>query len=146
MIKKTVTYTDFDGNERTEDLYFNLTKNEMLEMAFEMPEVTDTVGTDPDNVDVDAASRMLVEKLGNAGIVKFIKDLVFKAYGVKSEDGRRFIKSPELSTEFTQTMAYDEFIMSLLSNDEDASEFVKGVIPANMAQQAKKPKKLPVKK
>lgn len=138
MLKKTITYLDFDGNERTEDLYFNMTKNELVELAYDMPDVMNETAGNPDDIDVEAAGAKLLEKLGGAGVMKFIKDLVFKAYGVKSEDGRRFIKDEQLSKEFTQTMAYDEFLMSLMENDGAAAEFVNGVIPAGLTQQAGK--------
>lgn len=134
MLKKTVTYVDFDGNKRTEDLYFNMTRSELLAFSFGMPDVT-TEATDPKSIDIQEAGKKLVEKLGSEGIFNFVTNLVFKAYGVKSEDGRRFIKSEQLSTEFTQTIAYDEFIMDLFSNEMKASEFVNAIIPAEMAKQ-----------
>lgn len=133
MIKRTINYTDFDGNKRTEDLYFNMTKTELTEFALSMP---DGVANEAENVneyDPEIAGKKLVEKLGRYGIFKFIKDLVFKSYGKKSEDGRRFIKSDELSTEFTQTIAYDDFMSELLRDDLKASEFINGIIPAEMA-------------
>ncbi len=134
MLKKTVTYTDFDGKSRTEDLYFNMTKSELLEFSFDMPDAMTESVADPENMDVDEAGRKLLEKLGKAGIFKFIKDLVFKAYGRKSEDGRRFVKSEALSTEFTQTLAYDEFIMELLNDDKKAAEFINAIVPAEVAE------------
>jgi hypothetical protein len=134
MIKRTINYTDFDGNKRTEDLYFNMTKTELTEFALGMPDDMTSEATNEEKFDPEAAGRKLVEKLGKYGIFKFIKDLVFKSYGKKSEDGRRFIKSEELSTEFTQTLAYDEFMSELLSDDLKASEFINGIIPAEMAE------------
>ena len=71
--------------------------------------------------------------MGSRGIIKFIKELVLRSYGVKSEDGRRFIKSKELSEEFSQTIAYDMFMSELMSDDNAASNFVNGLIPASMA-------------
>ena len=135
MIKKTITYTDFDGNTRTEDLYFNMTKSELLEFSFNIPDTMSDAIPDPSNVDVEEAGKKLVEKLGNEGIYNFVKGLVFKAYGVKSEDGRRFVKSEQLSTEFTQTIAYDEFLMGLFSDAEKANEFINAVVPADVAKQ-----------
>lgn len=135
MIKKTITYTDFDGVVRTEDLYFNMTKTELLAFSFNLPEaITDTVN-DVNKLDTEALGKKLLEKMGNSGIFNFVKDLVYKAYGVKSEDGRRFIKNDQLATEFTQTMAYDEFMMELFSDDKKASEFINSMIPADLAKQ-----------
>lgn len=134
MIKRTINYTDFDGNQRSEDAYFNMTRTELIAFSFDMPnEVTNSID-DPKNVDIEAAGAKLVEKLGNSGIFNFVLDLVFKSYGKKSEDGRRFIKSEELSTEFTQTLAYDEFIVDLFSDEKKATEFINGIIPAEMAK------------
>lgn len=135
MIKRTINYTDFDGNQRSEDAYFNMTRTELIAFSFDMPSEITNSGIDPKNVDIEAAGAKLVEKLGNSGIFKFVQDLVFKSYGKKSEDGRRFIKSEALSTEFTQTLAYDEFIIDLFSDEKKATEFVNGIIPAEMAKQ-----------
>lgn len=133
MIKRTINYTDFDGNQRTEDAYFNMTRTELLAFSFDIPDdVTNAVNAN--NVDIEAAGAKLLEKLGKSGIFNFVKDLVFKAYGKKSEDGRRFIKSNEFSTEFTQTLAYDEFMIDLFSDDKKATEFINGIIPAEMAE------------
>lgn len=134
MIKKTITYTDFDGNQRMEDAYFNMTRTELIAFSFDMPnEVSESID-DPNNMDIEAAGAKLVEKLGNSGIFNFVKDLIFKSYGKKSEDGRRFIKSEQLSTEFTQTLAYDEFVIDLFSDEKKATEFINGIIPAEMAK------------
>ena len=135
MIKRTINYIDFDGNRRTEDAYFNMTKSELIAFSFDMPDViTDTAENATNNVDLEEAGTKLIEKLGTSGIFKFVTDLVFRSYGKKSDDGRRFIKSKELSTEFTQTLAYDEFIMDLFSDDKKASEFINGIIPSDIAK------------
>lgn len=134
MLKKTVTYTDFDGNQRTEDLYFNMTKSELVEFSFGMPEEMSNTVKSPDDINDETANK-LIEKIGNSGIFNFVKDLVFKSYGVKSEDGRRFIKNEQTTIEFTQTLAYDEFLMNLFSDDRNASDFINGIIPAEMAKQ-----------
>ena len=137
MIKKTVNYEDFDGNKRTEDLYFNLTKFEATEFALDLPDdITNEVtkeGVDATNM--ESVSR-IVQKLGGKGIIDFIRKLVLKSYGIKSEDGRRFIKSEEISTEFSQTMAFDNLMMELLTDDDEAAKFINGVIPADLANAA----------
>ena len=138
MLKKTITYIDFNGTERTEDHYFNLLKNEALDIAFDLPDdVTASIDGDLDDVTEKAASR-LVDKLGNKGIKGFIENLIRKSYGVKSEDGRRFIKKDELTEEFMQTPAYDVFIMELMTDDVAAANFVTGVLPADLADNASK--------
>lgn len=137
MIKKTVTYEDFDGNQRTEDLYFNLTKFEATEFALDLPdEITSEVEKEgADAANMESVSR-IVQKLGGKGIIDFIRKLVLKSYGIKSEDGRRFEKSEKISTEFSQTMAFDNLMMELLTDDDAASKFINGVIPSDLANAA----------
>lgn len=117
MLKKTVTYTDYNGSERTEDFYFNLTKAEIMEM-----ELT-TVGG------LSAMIEKIVAAKDGPTIIKTFKDLVLKAYGEKSADGRRFIKSPEIAEAFAQTEAYSQIFMELATDDEAAAKFVNGIIP-----------------
>lgn len=135
MIKRTIKYTDFDGNAREEVVYFNMTRTELIAYSFDLPDDLTEGFKDPNEVDINEVGARLIEKLGRSGIFEFVKNLVFKAYGMKSEDGRRFIKSEQLSTEFTQTLAYDEFIIDLFSSDEKISDFINGIIPANLADQ-----------
>ena len=73
------------------------------------------------------------DKLGGKGIIEFIKKLVIKSYGVKSPDGKRFIKNQELCDEFVQSIAFDTFMMELMSDDMAAANFVNAIIPANLA-------------
>ena len=89
MLKKTVTYTDYNGVERTEDFYFNLSKAEVTEMEL--------------SVDGGLAQMLenIVNSKDNKEIVRMFKELVLKAYGEKSPDGRRFIKNKELSDAFS---------------------------------------------
>lgn len=132
MLKKTITYNDFDGNERVETHYFNLTKTELVEIAFNLPDgLTDEVGTDASKV-TEQAAMQLVEKLGKDGVFKFIKDLMLKSYGIKSPDGKRFEKSEEISKEFSQTLAFDAMFMEFMTNDVAAANFLNSIIPAEM--------------
>lgn len=137
MIKKTVSYENFNGDKVTKDLYFNLTKFEATEFALDLPdEITSEVSKEGANAaNMDSVSK-IVQKLGGKGIIDFIRKLVLKAYGIKSEDGERFEKSEKISTEFSQTMAFDTLMMELLTNDEEASRFINGVIPAELADAA----------
>lgn len=135
MLKKTITYIDFDGNNRTEDLYFNMTRNELIEFSFGLPDLKENVSDKITKQDAEELGAKMVEKMGGEGMYKFVKDLIFKAYGIKSEDGRRFIKNEALSIEFTQTMAYDELLMDIFSSNEKANEFLNGIIPPQLANQ-----------
>lgn len=118
MLKKTFTYTDFNGVERTEDHYFNLSKAELMEM-----ELSTTGG-------LAEMINKIVAAQDAPAIVKIFKDLVLKAYGQKSADGRRFIKSKELSDEFSQTEAYSQLFMELATDADAAAAFVNGIVPA----------------
>ena len=118
MLKKTFTYIDYNGVERTEDHYFNLSKAELMEM-----ELSTTGG-------LAEMINKIVAAQDAPAIVKVFKELVLKAYGQKSADGRRFIKSKELADEFAQTEAYSQLFMELATDADAASKFVNGIVPA----------------
>ena len=120
MLKKTMTYIDYNGNQRTEDFYFNLSKAEILEM-----EMTTTGG-------LAEMIQRIVAAQDIPAIVKIFKELVLKAYGVKSADGKRFIKSEELTTEFAQTEAYSDLFMELSTDADKAQKFINGIVPADI--------------
>lgn len=117
MLKKTIAYTDFDGNERKEDFYFNLTKAEVAEM-----EHSETGG-------LSKILRKIIDEQDNKKIVAIFKDLILKAYGEKSPDGKRFVKNQELRDSFMQTEAYSELFMELAGNAEAAAAFVNAITP-----------------
>ena len=131
MLKKTVTYRDYDNNERTETLWFNMNSFELTEFAAELPDDLFKGLSGANNM--ETVSR-IANEMGSKGVIDFIKNLVLKSYGEKSEDGRRFKKSPELSEEFSQTIAFDTFMSELLSDDNAAANFVNSIIPADMAE------------
>ncbi len=117
MLKKTITYTDYNGVERTEDFYFNLSKAEIMEMELSVSGgLTEMI-------------NKIVATQDSPSIIKIFKDLVLKAYGEKSPDGKRFVKSEEISAAFSQTEAYSILFMELATNDEAAAKFVNGIIP-----------------
>ena len=123
MLKKTITYTDYNYTERTEDFYFNLTKAEIMEM-----EMSASGGL------AETIQRIVAAQDAPA-IIKIFKELVLKAYGEKSPDGKRFIKSDEIATAFSQTEAYSILFMELATNADAAAKFVNGIIPSDMVQQ-----------
>lgn len=120
MLKKTINYTDYNGAQRTEDFYFNLTKAEIMEM-----ELSTTGG-------LAGMIERVVASQDAPAIIKIFKELVLKAYGEKSPDGKRFMKSEELSTAFSQTEAYSILFMELATDSDAAAKFVNGIIPADM--------------
>ena len=120
MLKKTVTYVDYNGVERTEDFYFNLSKAEITEMELSVE---------------GGFSKMLeeiVRSKDNVRIMELFKQMVLKAYGEKSADGKRFVKSKELSEAFSQTEAYSEIFMELALDEKAAAAFVNGIMPQNL--------------
>lgn len=120
MLTKTITYTDYNGTERTEKFYFNLSKAELMEM-----ELTTAGG-------YGEMLQNIVNAQEGPTLIKIFKELVLKAYGQKSADGKRFIKSEELSTAFSQTEAYSILFMELATDAKAAAEFVNGIIPADI--------------
>lgn len=120
MLRKRITYTDYNGTKREEDFYFNLNKAEIMEM-----EMSTSGGL------TEMITR-IIETQDAPSIIKVFKEIIMKAYGEKSPDGKRFIKSKELSEAFAQTEAYSELFMELASDSDTASKFVNGIIPADM--------------
>ena len=123
MLKKTITYTDYNGVERTEDHYFNLSKADLVMME------NSVIGG------MKQRMEKIVQSQDNVEIMETFRDLISRSYGVKSDDGRRFIKSKELSTEFEQTEAYSELVMELLSDPNKASEFINAILPKGLLQE-----------
>ena len=126
MIKKTIAYTDYNGVERKEDFYFNLTKAEVMELEMS------TKGGLAEMI------QRIVAAQDQTAIIKIFKELIIKAYGVKSPDGKKFIKNQEVVDDFVQTEAFSELFMELASDSDAASKFVNGIIPADMAQAVEK--------
>ncbi|MCC8085620.1 MAG: hypothetical protein LIP15_15515 [Clostridium sp.] len=125
MLKKTITYVDYNGSERTEDFYFNLSKAEVTEM-----EMSTTGG-------LAEMIQKIVAAQDTPAIIKIFKDLLLKAYGEKSADGKRFIKSDEIATAFSQTEAYSQLFMELATDADAAAAFVNGIVPKAEAPKAK---------
>lgn len=121
MYKKTITYTDYAGTERKEDFWFNLTKAELT-----MMNLSEVGG-------MKAKMEKMIEKQDAPLIMATFKDIIHRSYGEKSADGKRFIKSDELSVAFEQTEAYSELFMELCTSAEAAAEFMRGVIPSDLS-------------
>lgn len=130
MIKETITYEDYNGMNRTEDFYFNFTKAELMEMEM------GTTGGYAEMI------KRIIASSEAPSIIKVFKELVLNSYGQKSLDGRRFIKTPELTAEFSQTEAYSQLFMKLATDADAAAKFVNGVMPADLVAQAQAQVKL----
>ena len=119
MLKQTITYTDYNGTERTEDFYFNLSKAEITEM----------------NLSMEGGMRAYIEKIVAAksqlALVTLFKEIVMKAYGKKSADGRLFMKNDAIRAEFEAHPAYSMIYMDLVTDEAKASAFVNGIMPAD---------------
>lgn len=120
-----IKYTDYNGNERSENFMFNLSKAEIVEMELS------TQGGFAERI------QHIIDAQDTPTLVKLFKDLILKSYGVKSADGRRFEKSEELSREFSQTEAYSDLYMKLATDAGAASEFVNNIVPADVRDQMK---------
>ena len=129
MLKKTIKYTDFDGNERSDECYFNLSKSELTEM--EMSE----------NGGFDKYIEKIVETKDTKKTYQMFKEIVLMSYGEKSYDGKHFIKKKtvdgqviRLRDEFEQTGAFDELMMELLSDEKASADFINHVVPKELAE------------
>lgn len=131
MLKKEITYTDYDGNQRTENHYFNLSKPELIKWQAYM-------------------NGNLVEKLtsivksGDTGLImKTYEELIKMSYGIKSEDNKFFDKSEEISKRFMQSAAYETMFMDLFTKEGEAEAFINGIIPADLREQLAQMPQLP---
>lgn len=118
MIKKVIKYTDFNGNENEEVAYFNLTKSECARME---------MGTEGG---LSKYMMEVVESGDNKKLIELFDKVILDSYGVKSEDGKRFVKTAEMREQFAQSLAYDELFMEIASNPEYAETFMSGIVPA----------------
>lgn len=124
MLKKMITYVDLNGVERKEEFYFNLTKPEVIKMQ----------GSVKGGYDVRL--KGIAAELSGAAIIEFFEDLIMRSYGEKSEDGRRFMKSEEISKAFMETPAYEVLFEELISDDNAAADFVNAIMPPDITKKA----------
>ena len=126
MIKKTVTYEDIEGNKRTEDFYFNLTKAELSEMA------------SSEEGGFENYLKRIIETKDANKMIAIIKDIIAKSYGVRTDDGKFFRKSKELSEAFLGSDAYSEVFMDIAANPDKANEFMLGILPTSIREEVAK--------
>lgn len=126
MIKKTVKYEDFNGVERSEDLYFNLTKTELQNLNFSH------YGTYAEQL------QAIVDSKDIKSIVALFNEIITRAYGVKSEDGRNFRKSPEITADFVSSAAYDALMTEILEDESKAAELFVGALPKDLQGEVQK--------
>lgn len=121
MYKIKINYTDYDGNNRAEDFYFNLNKAELVELNYSM------------KGGMQEWLEEIVRTDDNQKMVELLKNLITLSYGRKSADGKRFIKSKEETEEFLQSEAYSDLFMRLATNEKEMTAFINGIVPAGMA-------------
>lgn len=126
MYSTKITFTDYDGNKREKECFFHLNKAEVLEMQMSW------------DGGLDKILRRIIEEKDTKRIFEMFKMIVLKSYGEKSIDGMRFVKTPEVVENFTQTEAYSELIMKLATDSDFASEFINGIMPKNLLDEAQK--------
>lgn len=124
MVTKEITFIDYNGQERTEKYQFNFSKAELAEMELSV------------NGGLSAMMERIKETDDRPELMRIFKDLLLKSYGVKSTDGKRFMKSEELREQFSQTEAYSELYMELLTNTDAAIKFFNGLIPNDLKDKA----------
>lgn len=122
MLKKTITFEDLDGNQITEDFYFHLSKSELVEL-----ETSTKLG-------LSETLQAIVKEEDHHKLVEHFKKIILAAYGVRSEDGRRFIKSQELRDSFEQTDAYSELFIELATQAEAGAAFINGIVPSSISK------------
>lgn len=120
MITITETYTDYNGTKRTEEFLFHFNKAELLEM-----EMTTEGG-------FSARVNRIINANSHSELVKIMKQFVLDAYGIKSDDGRRFMKSDEIRRSLVECPAYSQIFMRLATDDKAAADFINGVTPDDM--------------
>ena len=126
MLKKTITYIDYNDQKRTEDYWFHLTKSELIEL-----DASNEGG-------LETTIRKIIKETDTKRIVELVKNLVLKSYGEKSADGKRFVKSKEAAEAFMQTEAYSQLFVDLISDPDQMTAFFKGIIPQDVREQADK--------
>lgn len=129
MFKKEIKYTDYNGIERTEDFYFNLNKAEITEMQMSS------------NGGLEAMLQRVVKERSGKEIMAIFKEIITRSYGIKTDDGKRFIKNQEVCDAFLQSEAYNELFMELVTDADAAAEFIRKIIPTDLAAEVEKAEK-----
>lgn len=125
MLKKVITYEDYNGVVRTEECYFNMTKAELIEMH-------QNTGTGLDGL----IMKEIIQEKNSTKLVKFLKELLVMSYGKKSDDGRLFMKNDEIRAEFMASPMYDILYSEIFTNEQAAADFIDGILPKSLKEAA----------
>lgn len=126
MLKRQITYVDYNDDKITDTFYFNLSKPELIKM-----EVSYEQG-------VRATIEKIIKTKDHKTLIELFQDLILLSYGIKSDDGKRFIKSNQLKEEFSQTEAYNVLFMELATEADAGALFLKGILPKDMGEEIDK--------
>lgn len=127
MYARKINFKDYDGNDCEEVFYFNLNKAEVMDWLV-------TAG----GYTLDKVMEKLTREHNGKEIMNVFKDLIYRSYGVRDVDSRRFIKSKEVKDAFMETEAYSELFYELVTDAEKAAAFVNAIIPAELASEVEK--------
>ncbi len=130
MYAKAIKYTDYNGNEREETFYFNLSKAEIIDLEWRTPG------------GLENRFKQIMQRMNGQELADTFKMLIQKSYGVKDPEGRRFIKNQEVLNNFVETEAYSELYILLATDDKAAAEFINGIFPKDVVEAAKKQKEM----
>lgn len=130
MYAKTIKYTDYNGNQREETFYFNLSKAELIDLEWRTPG------------GLENYMKHIMSMMDGQALADTFKMLIEKSYGVKDPEGRRFIKNEQVLKNFTETEAYVELYVQLATDDKAAAEFVNGIFPKEAVEAARKQKEM----
>ena len=120
MLRKRIKYVDYDDLQREEDFYFNLTESELIEW-----EASEKGG-------MDKLVKRIIDEEDQTRLIPLFKEMILKSYGIKSPDGKRFEKSPEISKAFVECPAYNVLFLELTHNAQAAANFVNGIVPKKL--------------
>lgn len=124
MYCEKITYTDYDGNEHTDKFYFNLNESELIEMSYSK------------KGGYESWLRRIISERDNTKIVPIVKNIILASYGKKSDDGSKFLKSPQITEDFLRSDAYNKLFIKLFSNGDALVNFCNGIIPKSLAEKA----------
>lgn len=125
MKTMTIKYTDFNGVEREEEFRFNLTEAELMDLNLSK------------KGGLEETLKQIINTQDVPALADLFKSIINKAYGIKSPDGRNFIKSDKILADFTSTQAYSNLYMMLITDTDKATEFINGIVPQSVAEKAK---------
>lgn len=131
MLTKNITYTDLNGKERTDQYMFHMSKADVIRLEAELS--TPEEFEDGSTTALERVINKFVETKNIHEIVMFFEDLIKRSFGVKSEDGRSFLKYLDASDAFMQSPAYDVLLIELLSNEQNAIAFFSAILPDDIS-------------